>query len=303
MLALVFPGQGSQKVGMGKDLHEQHAQARELFDRAEQTLGLPLRRLCFEGPEEELTATENAQPALYCVSAICLAILRERGVDSELAAGHSLGEYSALYAAGVWSFEAGLRAVRRRGELMAGVAATTPGRMAAVLGLPLEQVEAACSEAAALGVVEIANRNAPDQTVISGEAGAVDEACRLLRERGARRVLPLNVSAPFHCSLMAPIAEEMGQVLLETPMEPPCITVIANVTGEPVREVEEVRAALRRQMAGSVRWVETVSRLAQEGARGTIEVGPGRVLTGLTPRIVPGMGACDTATALAGEML
>lgn len=287
---------------MGRQLYDAHPEARELFDRAEAVLELPLRRLCFEGPEEELTATQNAQPALFTVSAIYAALLRRAGLVPCWAAGHSLGEYSALCAAEVFSFEDGLRAVRRRGELMAGVAASGSGGMLAVLGLAVDQVDEICREAAGVGVIAVANRNSPDQTVVSGETAALDTAARMLKEAGARRIIPLRVGAPFHCELMSGIAEEMLEFLREIPMQAPSIPVVANVTASPVHSVEEIQAALQRQMAGSVRWTDTIRFLAGAGVRGVVEAGPGRVLTGLTPRIVPEMKAWGGDEALAGAV-
>ncbi len=299
--AAVFPGQGSQKVGMGRDLLEAAPQARELFDRADAVLGFSLSQLCLEGPEETLTRTENAQPALFTVSLIAWELLRERGFRPQAVAGHSLGEYSALAAAGVLSFEDGLRTVRRRGELMAEIGDRVAGAMAAVLGLPAEAVAEVCAEASADpagGRVEVANYNSPEQTVVSGELAAVERAMALAKTRGAKRALKLNVAAPFHCSLMAPLADQMAPVLAALPLREPEIPVLANVTADYVRTPDEVRDALTRQLAGSVRWTETVHRLAEDGCDGTVEVGAGRVLTGLTPRIVPGMGALDTTEAL-----
>lgn len=298
--AFVFPGQGSQKAGMGLDLCEGSAAARELFERADAVLGFPLSQLCFEGPNETLTRTENAQPAIFTVSAIAFHLLQEKGLQPEAVAGHSLGEYSALVAAGVMSFEDGLRTVRRRGELMAEIGDRVKGAMAAVINLAPEQIQEACREASEVGRVEVANFNGPDQTVISGEEAAVDRAIELVKARGAKRALKLNVAAPFHSSLMAPLTEEMAKVLAEVPMQAPRFPVIANVTADYVRTPEEVREALIRQVAGSVRWTETIQRLAAEGFARTVEVGPGRVLTGMTPRIAAGMEAVDTAQALAG---
>lgn len=297
-LAFLFPGQGSQKVGMGRAFFDETAVGRQLFEQADAVLGFPLSTLCFEGPEETLTRTENAQPALFTVSAIAARLLRDKGLEPEAMAGHSLGEYSALAAAGVMSFEDGLRVVRRRGELMAAVGDQVAGGMAAILNLPAVTVGAICAEIAP-GRVEVANYNSPEQTVISGELPAVERAMELAKERGARRVVKLNVAAPFHSSLMAPLAEEMARVLSEAPMQAPAVPVVANVTADYVRTPEEVRNALTRQVAGSVRWTESVRRLAADGVDTFIEVGPGSVLTGLVSRILPGARAMDTAAALA----
>lgn len=286
-----FPGQGSQKVGMGADLFASVPGARELFEEADAILGVPLSRLCFEGPEAELTRTENTQPALFLVSMAALRALEQAGIRPAAVAGHSLGEYSALAAAGALSFADGLRVVRRRGELMAEVGDRTPGAMAAILGLGPDAVRDVCVEAAAGQVVEPANYNSPEQTVISGEVEAVERAMALAKERGASRAIRLNVSAPFHCSLMAPLGERMAEVLAATPIETPQVPVVANVTAEYVRTPEEIREALVRQVSGAVRWTESIQRLAADGYDTFVEAGSGRVLTGLAPRIAAGVKA------------
>jgi len=288
-VAFLFPGQGSQKVGMGKDLVERHPHLREFFARADEVLGLPLTRLCFEGPDAELVQTQNTQPAIFVVSMAILDVMRKAGLRAQAAAGHSLGEYGALVCAGVLGFEDALRLVRRRGELMAGVNARTPGAMAAVIGLPAEGVAEACrkAQAEAGGVVEPANYNTPQQTVISGQEAAVLRAMALAQEAGAEKVVRLQVGAPFHCSLMSALQDEFAATLERYPFKDPEVPVVANVTGDYVRTADAVKDALRRQVAGAVRWTDSINRLAADGFDTFVEVGPGRTLVGLGRQIQP----------------
>ncbi len=288
--AFLFPGPGSQKVGMGKDLVERHPHLRELFARADEVLGFGITKLCFEGPEEDLVQTQNTQPAIFLVSMAILDVLRKAGAASPLAAaGHSLGEYGALVSAGVLEWEDALKLVRRRGELMAAVNARTPGAMAAVIGLSGEKVAEVSSKAQGegLGVVEPANFNTPQQTVISGQAPAVERAMVLAKEAGAEKVVRLQVGAPFHCSLMGSLQEEFAAELERYPFKDPQFPVVANVTGDYVRTAVAVKDALRRQVAGAVRWTDSIQRLAQDGFDAYVEVGPGRTLVGLARQIQP----------------
>lgn len=306
-IAFLFPGQGSQKVGMGRDLCAAYAEAAALFEQADAILEMPLQSLCFEGPEESLTRTENTQPAIFVTSMAAVAALRAEGIEADAAAGHSVGEYAALAAAGALSFEDALRLVRRRGEIMAGIAASTPGGMAAVLGLPAETVAELCAAAAHGETVEVANYNAPDQAVISGAPDAVARASEAAKAAGAARVVRLNVSAPFHCSMMAPAAEQMAEAIEAAAFHSPRLPIVANVTADYVRTSEEIRAALLRQLASSVRWTESILRLAADGITHAVEAGPGRVLTGLLRRIAPevtGLSAEDSkGVAAVREML
>jgi [acyl-carrier-protein] S-malonyltransferase len=295
-VAFLFPGQGSQKVGMGKDLVERDPHLREFFARADEVLGLPLTRLCFEGPDAELVQTQNTQPAIFVVSMAILDVLRKSGLGAEAAAGHSLGEYGALVCAGVLEFEDALRLVRRRGELMAGVNARTPGAMAAVIGLSGDAVAEACRKAQAEtgGIVEPANYNTPQQTVISGQETAVVRAMALAQEAKAEKVVRLQVGAPFHCSLMGALQEEFAATLERYAFKDPAVPVVANVTGDYVRTAAAVKDALRRQVAGAVRWTDSINRLAADGFDTFVEVGPGRTLVGLNRQIQPDLAGHST---------
>ncbi len=303
--AFIFPGQGSQKVGMGRDFAERYpALIERYFQPADQILGFGLTDLCFNGPDDQLVQTQNTQPAIFLVSMAVLDLLRAEGFMPEAVAGHSLGEYSALVCAGVLRFEDALRLVRRRGELMAGVNARTPGAMAAIMGLAPEQVDAVCraTREASGGVVEAANYNTPEQTVISGEREAVEQASAAAKEAGAGRVIPLQVGAPFHCSLMGEMADEFAAELDKYQFNDPQLPVVANVTGDWVRTAAEVKEALRRQVAGSVRWVDSMRQMAQAGYDTFIEVGPGRALTGMSMQINPDLAAYGTSDAKRFDM-
>jgi [acyl-carrier-protein] S-malonyltransferase len=279
-LAFLFPGQGAQKVGMGRALAEAHADARAVFDTADRVLGFSISRLCWEGPLEELTRSINAQPALLTHSVAALKLVRAAGLRPHWVAGHSLGEYSACVAAGAIDFESALRLTRRRGELMSQAGVERPGTMAAILGMSAEQVEAVCRDAESAGVVVAANYNAPGQVVISGEIPAVEKACALATERGARRAIRLEVSGAFHSPLMGPAAQELSAALEAAPLRDAECPIVANVTAEPVVGASEIRAALAAQLLSAVRWESTLRRLIAEEAT-FVELGSGTVLRGL----------------------
>ena len=285
MIAYVFPGQGSQYVGMGKALAETFPICRDTFDQADEALGEPLSRLCFEGPSAELALTANTQPAVLAVSVAAQRLLASRGLQAGLMAGHSLGEYSAHVAAGTLSFADALRAVRRRGRYMQEAVPVGAGAMAAVLGLDAALVTQACEEAAQGEVVSPANLNAPGQVVIAGAHDAVARAGARARELGARRVLPLPVSAPFHCRLMQPAQARLEPELRALVVSNPAVPVIANVDAEPKRDAAAAIDALVEQVSAPVRWEAVVRRLAASGARAYVEVGPGTVLAGLIRKV------------------
>ena len=287
--AFVFPGQGSQYVGMGRALAEGFRAADVLLTEGSQVLGVDLKRLCFEGPEQALSLTVNTQPAVLTVGAMACAVLEEHGVTPDFVAGHSLGEYAALVAARSLTYPNALRAVRRRGELMQEAVAVGAGAMAAVIGLSREAVEDICREAAQGEVVEVANLNAPIQTVVAGHAVGVERAAALARTRGAKRVQMLAVSAPFHTSLMQPIAEEFARVLGRLDIRDPQIPLVAGRDAELKRSASEVVQCLIEQLDHPVRWVDVIRRLAREGVEVFIEVGPGKVLSGLVKRINEGV--------------
>lgn len=284
MTAYVFPGQGSQYVGMAKDLFEGHAASRALMEKADAILGVPLSALCFNGPEEELRQTKNTQPAIFLHSVALFSTVHEQ---PSMVAGHSLGEYSALVAAGTLSFEDALRLVRLRGELMQRAGEEHPGTMAAVLGLSPETIEEVCREAAAEGIVQPANFNSPGQTVISGSVAGVRRGMEIAKSRGARMVKELPVSGAFHSPLMASAQERLKEELNRTTLRDARIPVYANVTAEPVRRAEEIRTLLYRQLTNPVRWEETVHNMVRDGMTACTEIGPGKVLQGLIKRIAP----------------
>lgn len=287
--AFVFPGQGSQTAGMGKDLADAYPVARQTFEEADDILGFALSKLMFEGPETDLNETINTQPALYTAGIATLRALQAElpGVDAAFMAGHSLGEFTALAAAGVFSFADGLKLVRERGRLMKAAGEAQPGAMAAVLGLDVATVRDLCAQASAetAAVVVMANDNCPGQVVISGEGAALDRAAELAKAAGARRALRLAVSIAAHSPLMQPVTEAFAQVLDAVDMQPPKATVIANTTVQPLDSVAEVRQELRGQLVQSVLWTDTVRAMTNAGVDLFVELGPKDVLTGLLRRI------------------
>jgi [acyl-carrier-protein] S-malonyltransferase len=299
-VAWVFPGQGSQVVGMGKALYDAHADVRLLYDRADSILGYFLSNICFNGPADELQQTNNAQPALLVTEIAHLHVLRSRYPGdfdtAAFAAGHSLGEYSALVAAGALDFEAALRLVAERGRLMqeAGAALGQPTGMVALLGLPDAALQSLCDETG----VDLANLNAPGQVVISGPQDALEKASALAKERGAKRAIPLRVSAAFHSRWMKPMAEEFGGSIKATQFVAPSIPVVANVTARPEHSPEELCLLLQKQTYCPVRWTESVQYMVSEGADTFVEIGPGKVLSGLIKRIAP-----DTRTMASDDLL
>jgi [acyl-carrier-protein] S-malonyltransferase len=291
-VAFQFPGQGSQAVGMGRAFYETSAAAKAVFEEADDALGFPLRRVIFDGPESELTLTANTQPAVLTASVAAAAACAEHGLRPALAAGHSLGEYSALVVAGALAFADAVRIVRRRGEFMQEAVPVGVGAMAAILGLGLDVVEAVCAEAAqgpaGREVVDVANINSPGQIVVAGHRAAVERAVAIAAGRGGRKSVVLPVSAPFHCALMRPAAERLGAELEAVRVNDPAIPVVRNVDGGVTRVAAEIKPALLAQVASPVRWTACVQRLADEGGHVFVEVGPGRVLTALLRRVVDG---------------
>jgi len=295
MIAFLFPGQGSQAVGMGKGLADAFPEARAAFDEADAAFAAAgetpsarsLRQLCFEGPDDQLTLTEHTQPAILAVSIAAARVLEARGVRPQLVAGHSLGEYSANVAAGTFAFADAIRIVRRRGRYMQEAVPPGQGAMAAILGLDAAAVRRACEEAAGGDVVSPANINGPGQIVIAGAAGAVERAGARAKALGARRVVPLTVSAPFHCALMKPAEARLEPELRALAVRDPRVPIVANVDGAPKRDAGAAIDALVRQVSAPVLWEDVVRRLASEGVTTYVEVGPGRVLGGLVKKIHP----------------
>ncbi|MGA6985503.1 MAG: ACP S-malonyltransferase [Terriglobales bacterium] len=284
-IAFLFPGQGSQAVGMGKELASNYLVARRTFEEADEALGYKLSALCFEGPEEQLKLTEITQPAILTASVAAWRVLEEKGLKADFVAGHSLGEYSAHVAAGTLRFADAVRTVRNRGKYMQEAVPVGVGAMAAILGMALDKVVEIAKDAAQGEVCQAANINSPEQIVISGNAGAVERAVKLATERGAKKAVSLPVSAPFHCALMQPAQDRLARDLGAVTFQNPSCTVVCNVDAAVVGPAEAARSALIRQVTGTVRWEPSVRLLIEKGASLFVEVGPGKVLWGLMRQI------------------
>ena len=289
-IAFVFPGQGSQKIGMGKDLIENYPEANILFNIANKVLkkeGVDIGKICFEGPEEELKNTVNAQPAILTISTILYKLLRKNKIKPSIVAGHSLGEYSALVASSAIKFEDAVMLVRKRGEYMQSAAPAGTGSMLAIIGLEKDEISKMCEKIKDIGLVKIANHNSPTQIVVSGENKALEKLSIMAKEKGARMVIPLKVSAPFHSSFMETAKENLARYLEKVKIDNPKIPISCNVSAEYIYNKEEVRSALIKQMTHPVKWVDSITKMYSEGINYFIEVGPGKVLKGLIKQIIP----------------
>lgn len=284
-IGFLFPGQGSQTVGMGKELVEKYGVAKDIFARADQALGFSLTNLIFEGPEEELRKTTNTQPAILTTSIAVLTVLEKEGLKPDLVAGHSLGEYSALVAAGVIAFEDAVQLVRKRGAFMQEAVPLGKGGMAAIMGIDREVVVNICEQASAINVVQAVNFNCPGQIVIAGEITAVEKAAEMLKQAGAKRAIMLPVSAPFHCSLMKPAAEKLAIELEKIKFYNAKIPVVANVNAQVMTDKDAIKTSLVQQAASPVLWEDCMQTMLSTGAHKFVEVGPGKVLSGFTKKI------------------
>jgi len=285
-IAFIFPGQGSQSIGMGKELYEKFPVAKAVFDAADEALGFSITELCFNGPEEELRKTCNTQPAILTVSIACYEVLKSHGIMPTIVGGHSLGEYSALVVAGALSFADAVRLVRKRGELMQAAVPLGEGSMAAILGLDRQTVMDVCQQAQEkFGAVQAVNFNCPGQIVIAGKKQAVETAAEMLKAAGAKRAVMLPVSAPFHSTLMKPAAEQLGIELSKITVQDAVIPVVANINGQIITDSQGIKASLEKQADNPVEWEDCMAQIIKSGATTLIEVGPGKVLSALTKKI------------------
>ena len=287
-IGFLFPGQGSQSVGMGRALCDAHPSLRQLYEEASAILGYDLAALCFDGPADQLNQTQYTQPALLVTSMVALRLVEQAGIEPVAVAGHSLGEYSALVAAGGLSFADAVSLVHKRATYMAQAVSPGSGMVAAVLGMTVDQVQEACAEAHSLGVASAANFNAPGQIVIAGDRAAVEHACESLKRKGCRRIVPLLVSVPVHTSLMAGAAEQLSGDVEAVSLSDLRVPLINNAEAQPLQRAEDVRSSLIRQLPSSVRWEQSMHKMGEMGVTTFIEIGPGAVLTGLLKRIIPG---------------
>lgn len=289
-IAFVFPGQGSQNIGMGKDLIEKYEEAKIIFEKANIALkeeGVDISKLCFEGPEEELKSTANAQPAILTISTILFELLEKNNIRPSVVAGHSLGEYSALVASSAIKFDKAIKLVRKRGEYMQNATPLGTGSMLAIIGLEEVEIIKLCKNVSSYGIIEITNYNSPTQIVVSGEIKPLEKLSELARARGAKKVIPLKVSAPFHSSLMKLAKDNLARYLERIEIDNPQIPIICNVNANYVKNKEEIRLALIEQMNHPVLWVDSIKKMGYEGINNFIEVGPGKVLRGLIKQIIP----------------